>query len=504
MLKQCLPSCLQGMDTVDEDTVNNPDEAFNLLTWGTIRRRNPDDVDCDDEHQVVNVDWGVDNDNEDKEDCEDWASVGLCKSIEDVPFMLSKCKYSCMVCIPPEEEEFDIGEPQEILDVDLIHRTVEIMIQTSHYMTYKVMDTTNTKYATTRRDCRNLDAYCSHYAAMGDCNPNREDDYEWMVLNCAPTCQVCELLDYSVRCPIPEDAVEALSRDGGEFGLHAMFERIVGERALTEKQVEAGMEQLNYTTTIYSRPLDEMNMDRNMDHQGRQSGNDNDNDNIDIIDGPWVVVLDNFLTDEECDRLIQLGKDQEYKPSTEQRINRDGTATENTVSRRRTSTNTFCHNCREDAIAGCVTDKIATITGFPVEFSEDLQLLQYRPGQFYKRHHDFIPAHKYGPSGPRLVTVLLYLNDMEVVEGDSDSSDSSNSSKSGATRFNELAEGADPVDVVPKKGRALIWPSVLDEDILTEDGRTDHEALVVERGMKYAANAWLHLRDEVHFEGVAC
>ena len=178
-----------------------------------------------------------------------------------------------------------------------------------------------------------------------------------------------------------------------------------------------------------------------------------------------------------------------YKPSTEQSTHRDGTASEKRISKRRTSTNTFCYTCREDPIAKGVTEKIATITNFPVDFSEDLQLLQYHPGQFYKRHHDFIPAHRHGPSGPRLVTILLYLND---VEG------------GGGTRFNELAEGADPVDVQPKKGRALIWPSVLDEDVLEEDDRTDHEALVVEKGMKYAANAWLHLRDEVNIEGIAC
>ena len=31
------------------------------------------------------------------------------------------------------------------------------------------------------------------------------------------------------------------------------------------------------------------------------------------------------------------------------------------------------------------------VTGIPTENSEDLQVLKYEPGQFYRRHHDYIP-----------------------------------------------------------------------------------------------------------------
>ena len=48
---------------------------------------------------------------------------------------------------------------------------------------------------------------------------------------------------------------------------------------------------------------------------------------------------------------------------------------------------------------------------------------------------------------------------------------------------------------MPKRGRVLIWPSVLDDDPNEKDDRTDHQALPVEAGKKYGANAWLHMRD---------
>ena len=54
--------------------------------------------------------------------------------------------------------------------------------------------------------------------------------------------------------------------------------------------------------------------------------------------------------------------------------------------------------------------------------------------------------------------------------------------------------------VMPKRGRALIWPSVLDEKPDEKDGRTMHQALPVTKGVKYGANAWVHQRD---FKGPA-
>ena len=40
-----------------------------------------------------------------------------------------------------------------------------------------------------------------------------------------------------------------------------------------------------------------------------------------------------------------------------------------------------------------------------------------------------------------------------------------------------------------------MWPSVLSDDPFTTDLRTQHEALPVTRGLKYAANFWMHMFD---------
>ena len=73
------------------------------------------------------------------------------------------------------------------------------------------------------------------------------------------------------------------------------------------------------------------------------------------------------------------------------------------------------------------------------------------------------------------MTFFLYLSDVE--EG-------------GETYFNKL-----DLAVKPKKGRALVWPSVKDDEPDFWDDRMYHEAKDVIKGKKYAANHWIHLND---------
>jgi len=72
------------------------------------------------------------------------------------------------------------------------------------------------------------------------------------------------------------------------------------------------------------------------------------------------------------------------------------------------------------------------------------------------------------------LTLFLYLNDVEA---------------GGGTDFPQLG-----LTVLPKRGSALLWPSVLDADPDSKDPRTEHQALPVEAGTKYGANAWVHQR----------
>jgi prolyl 4-hydroxylase len=60
----------------------------------------------------------------------------------------------------------------------------------------------------------------------------------------------------------------------------------------------------------------------------------------------------------------------------------------------------------------------------------------------------------------------------------------------GGTNFPKLG-----ITVMPKRGRALLWPSVLNSAPMSSDQRTTHQALDVEAGVKFAANGWIHMYD---------
>jgi prolyl 4-hydroxylase len=89
--------------------------------------------------------------------------------------------------------------------------------------------------------------------------------------------------------------------------LNAMFERIVdtapGNRTdRNDFAIDEGM--TNYTVTVHSRPkpLD--------DDEGPIVSVKRD-----LEQPPWIITFENFISDEECEHLIELGYKSEYKRS---------------------------------------------------------------------------------------------------------------------------------------------------------------------------------------------
>jgi prolyl 4-hydroxylase len=275
----------------------------------------------------------------------------------------------------------------------------------------------------------------------------------FMHLHCAPVCFSCEMLHMETRCPMPDDP----SMDSFQPGqLDKMFESILsdpsyqqyGPRALSRPTLALGD---TLTTADYK------------------------------VGGPWMVVFDKFVSELEADRLIELGGLEGYKRSEDVgEALADGTYT-SVQSTGRTSTNAWCNgDCYRDPIARQVMDRISNVTGTPEKNSEYLQLLQYEVDQFYQSHNDYIEYQLDRPTGVRVLTLYIYLNDVE--EG-------------GGTNF-PRADSKDPeFAVTPKKGRAALWPSVFTDRPNTKDRRTDDQALPVLKGVKYGANAWIHQRD---------
>ena len=335
---------------------------------------------------------------------------------------------------PPKQYISNIFGVPQLVEGPKTAQTMERIKAMTAYMRQTVFRDESMQHV--KRVCQNRDRLCAFWASIGECESNPA----FMKLSCAPACFSCEQIDFETRCPM-----DNLGPDIWAAGdLNQMFEGIM-----------EGAASLNISATALSRP----GMDPTV-----------------LRGTPWIIELDDFLTDEECATLIQLGSDLGYDQSKDVGVKQFDGSYQGQESAYRTSTNTWCENaCFEHDVTRSVMERIETLTRLPESNSEYLQLLRYEKGQRYHVHHDFVPHHVDRQQGPRIVTFFLYLNDVE--EG-------------GETYFPDM-----DLRVKPSRGKAIVWASVMDSDPNRKDPRTSHEALPVIEGVKYAANAWYHLRD---------
>jgi len=193
---------------------------------------------------------------------------------------------------------------------------------------------------------------------------------------------------------------------------------------------------------------------------------------------PWLLSFENFLTADEADHLVTVaGHDfQQSRFLGDEKAN--GTLP-------RTSTTSWCNvpSCMGDTGFQQIRQRISDLVRVPWQNSEHLQLLRYEVGQYYKEHHDQISPPE-SAWGPRLYTFFMYLSDVET---------------GGETVFTRLN-----ISVPPRKGSAILWPSVFPSDLHATDDRTMHEARPVVAGTKYAANFWVHLYDFQTYHSLGC
>eukprot|EP01036_Dinobryon_divergens_P028413 gene28414-37350_t len=277
------------------------------------------------------------------------------------------------------------------------------------------------------KDC--VDRYpkdCLGFVKNGECDRNPG----WMIINCAKSCNACHLRDPNVRC---------------------------------------GRRNLNMSEIPIYKPGDMESMFSSIESRfGKKYG-------IEVISrSPWVVTLENFLSDREAAALISTVK--KWERSTDTGLTNEFGETGRILSNGRTSSNSWCTgDCEKHPDVRRVLSKIEAVTGVPKRNYESFQVLKYETGQKYNVHHDYGKEDVSLACGPRILTFFLYLSDVE--EG-------------GETAFPSLG-----IAVKPKKGKALLWPSTLSDFPEDQDARTFHEARPVIKGLKYAANSWIHMYD---------
>jgi 2OG-Fe(II) oxygenase superfamily len=171
---------------------------------------------------------------------------------------------------------------------------------------------------------------------------------------------------------------------------------------------------------------------------------------------PDILAIDNFLTAEECDQIIEHAASHLcpcviVHPTTHE-VREDPS---------RTSANA---NLPQSDVPSIVEKLVRLTRCRDASYLETLQIVKYATGQAFRPHTDGFQgsttACGFENSG-RLVTIFCYLNDVPA---------------GGETRFNHLLQSGsknEPLSIAPRKGMAVVhFPATTGFE---EDPRTEHE-----------------------------
>jgi prolyl 4-hydroxylase len=190
------------------------------------------------------------------------------------------------------------------------------------------------------------------------------------------------------------------------------------------------------------------------------------------VDAPDIVLLDNFMTDAECDELCALSKHTLTNSTVV-----DDTTGKLVGHAERISQGTY-FAIGQNALVKRIEARISEITSIPVPHGEGLQILNYVRGGEYRPHFDYFPDSEGGrvhtaASGQRIITVIIYLNNVTA---------------GGATIFPNIN-----LSIYPKKGSALYFSYY--NSLGQVDANTLHGGSPVIDGEKWIATKWLRERE---------
>lgn len=133
--------------------------------------------------------------------------------------------------------------------------------------------------------CKNQHENCAFWASLGECEANPA----YMKLNCAPVCQSCDQLSVETRCPIDLETMPNAWKPGD---VNEFFTNLTTMEKFTKYQPKV-LSCPSYLAGDTAETADY------------------------LVGGPWAVLLENFLSEEEVERLIELGSIEGYERSAD-------------------------------------------------------------------------------------------------------------------------------------------------------------------------------------------
>lgn len=168
------------------------------------------------------------------------------------------------------------------------------------------------------------------------------------------------------------------------------------------------------------------------------------------------INIDNFISDNDCEYLINKYKDKASRSKTV-----DG------IHDSRTSSTYFLP--RSDEIVKSILEKVSKYLNIPETYIEDIQFLKYQKGEQYKYHNDYFPGNNV--KNQRVHTILIYLNTLEPEDG-------------GETSFYHHK-----LKITPKKGMGVWFRNMTEDRKLVTESLHSGEPIKTDI-VKYALNVW--------------
>ncbi|MEL6393951.1 MAG: 2OG-Fe(II) oxygenase [Cyanobacteria bacterium J06623_4] len=182
---------------------------------------------------------------------------------------------------------------------------------------------------------------------------------------------------------------------------------------------------------------------------------------------PTIYIFEDFLSDVEIHDLVEVGDRQLQRALV-------SVDTSGVVSQGRTGRNCWIPHHQTSAIHA-LSNRISELVNIPLVNAESFQLIHYFETQKYRAHYDAWEADTergqrcMARGGQRLVTCLLYLNDVDA---------------GGGTCFPKL-----DLEVAAKRGRMVIFHNCFAGTNLRHPDSL-HGGMPVEAGEKWACNLW--------------
>ena len=167
-------------------------------------------------------------------------------------------------------------------------------------------------------------------------------------------------------------------------------------------------------------------------------------------------VLKNVLSEDECKHIQDIAS-KKLQTSTVS-MSRD-------IDEKIRKSETAWLKASEDPVVDKLIRKCVSMTDRPLHNCEDLQVLKYKPGGFYKPHQDTLP----GDKNKRMYTFIIALND--EYEG-------------GETEFPNIKRRYRLV-----KGDALFFNTLNNYECATK--KALHGGTPVKSGEKWVCNLWI-------------